>query len=287
MKLKHSKYRNTGILFELLVRQITADTLKGIESPAIDLVKKYFVNTQLGKEYKLYEAVLKAEVLNESKANALVSTILESSSKLNRKTVKREKYNLIKEIKANYDINTFFSTKLPSYKRLASVYTLVEAYNSTEDIDTNQIVDNKVTILELLTKEEVKTSEVESEVLREFKKQSPELRSLAYKILLEKFNDKYDGLNTDQKLVLKEYIESENSQNKLREFYNGRIQDLRGKMSEVINEVDNEVIKIKLNEVSKYLREITKTKKVSNDDIVDLLEYYELIQEINNSHGRS
>ena len=287
MKLKHSKYRNTGILFELLVRQITADTLKGIESPAIDLVKKYFVNTQLGKEYKLYEAVLKAEVLNESKANALVSTILESSSKLNRKTVKREKYNLIKEIKANYDINTFFSTKLPSYKRLASVYTLVEAYNSTEDIDTNQIVDNKVTILELLTKEEVKTSEVESEVLREFKKQSPELRSLAYKILLEKFNDKYDGLNTDQKLVLKEYIESENSQNKLREFYNGRIQDLKGKMSEVINEVDNEVIKIKLNEVSKYLREITKTKKVSNDDIVDLLEYYELIQEINNSHGRS
>ena len=47
MKIKHSKYKNTGILFELLVRQITADTLKGVDSPAINLLKENFVKSEL------------------------------------------------------------------------------------------------------------------------------------------------------------------------------------------------------------------------------------------------
>lgn len=286
MKLKHSKYRNTGILFELLVRQITADTLKGGESPALGLLKKYFTQSQLGREYKLYESLMKAEVVTETKANALISTILESSAKINRKQLKREKYNLIKEINESYDTSTFFSSKLPTYKRLASVYTLIEAYNSSEDVDTKQIVENKVTLLEYLTKEEVKSNEVENGVLKEFRKQSPEMRTLAYKILLEKFNEKYSDLSEDQKRVLKEFIESENSGIKLREFYNARINDLKFTLKEEIKKIDNDVIKIKLEEVSKYLIEIDKTEKVDNDNIVDLLEYYELIKEIKNSHGK-
>ena len=53
MKIKHSKYKNTGLLFELLVRQITADTLNGGSSPSLNILKKSFANTELGKEYKL------------------------------------------------------------------------------------------------------------------------------------------------------------------------------------------------------------------------------------------
>ena len=285
MKLKHSKYRNTGILFELLVRQITSDTLKGNNSPAIDMVKRYFIKTQLGKEYKLYESVLKSEVISESKANLLISTILESSSKLNRKTLKREKYNLIKEIKDNYDIDVFFSTKLPSYKRLASVYTLIESYNSKEDIDTDLIVDNKVTLLEFLTSKDVNTQNIESEVIKEFKGQDTETRTLAYRILLEKFNNKYSDLSSEQKRVLKEFIESENSGVKLRDFYNDKIREIRETLTEDIEQIKNQVIKIKLQEVIKYVVELDKTEKVNNDNIVDLLEYYELIKEIKVSHG--
>ena len=285
MKLKHSKYRNTGILFELLVRQITADTLKGGESPALPLLKKYFSQSQLGREYKLYETLMKSDIISEGKANILISTVLESSSKINRTQLKREKYNLIKEINESYDGSTFFSSKLPTYKRLASVYTLMEAYNTKDQIDTDQLVDNKVTLLEYLTKEEVKAKEVESDILKEFKKQSPEMRSLAYRILLEKFNEKYSELSIDQKRVLKEFIESENSGVKLREFYNSKINELRDILKEEISKVDNDVIKIKLDEVKKYLVEIKKTDKVSNDNIVDLLEYFELVKEIKNSHG--
>ena len=104
MKIKHSKYKNTGILFELLVRQITADTLKGDDSPAIDVLKSYFVKTELGREYKLYESVIKSKVLNESRANVLISTILENSKKFNRTILKKQKYNLINEIKKHYNI---------------------------------------------------------------------------------------------------------------------------------------------------------------------------------------
>ena len=286
MKLKHSKYRNTGILFELLVRQITADTLKGGESPALPLLKKYFTQSQLGREYKLYETLMKSEVVSEGKANVLISTVLESSSKINRKQLKREKYNLIKEINEYYDASTFFSSKLPTYKRLASVYTLIEAYNTKDQVDTDQLVDNKVTLLEYLTKEEVKAKEVENDILKEFKRQSPEMRSLAYKILLEKFNEKYSELSSDQKRVLKEFIESENSGVKLREFYNSKINELKDTLTEEIKNIDSDVIKIKLEEVQKYLVELNKTEKVSNDNIVDLLEYFELVKEIKNSHGK-
>ena len=286
MKLKHSKYRNTGILFELLVRQITADTLKGGESPALPLLKKYFTQSQLGREYKLYETLMKSEVVSEGKANVLISTVLESSSKINRKQLKREKYNLIKEINEYYDASTFFSSKLPTYKRLASVYTLIEAYNTKDQVDTDQLVDNKITLLEYLTKEEVKAKEVENDILKEFKRQSPEMRSLAYKILLEKFNEKYSELSSDQKRVLKEFIESENSGVKLREFYNSKINELKNTLTEEIKNIDSDVIKIKLEEVQKYLVELKKTEKVSNDNIVDLLEYFELVKEIKNSHGK-
>ena len=151
MRVKHSKFKNTGLLFELLVRTITADTLKGKESPALNILKKYFVNTELGKEYKLYETFFKSQNLTEWKANTILSTILESSKKLNRKAIKREKYNLVKELRQHYNIEDLFKTNISSYKPLAALYTLFEAYNTKDIINHNQIVDNKLVLLEQLT----------------------------------------------------------------------------------------------------------------------------------------
>ena len=138
MKIKHSKYKNTGILFELLVRQITADTLKGGDSPAIDILKEYFVKTSLGREYKLYESILKSKVLNEGRANMVISTILESSSKFNRTSLRKQKYNLINEIKKHYNLDVFFGSQIKNYKELAALYTLIEGYNVQDNIDTEQ-----------------------------------------------------------------------------------------------------------------------------------------------------
>jgi hypothetical protein len=283
MKLKHSKYKNTGILFELLVRQITADTLKGVDSPAIDILKSYFVKTSLGKEYKLYESILKSKVLTNPQASLTISTLLESSTKLNRKAIKKQKYNLIKEIKNHYSLESFFGSKISNYKEIAAIYTLVESYHS-EKLNLDQINASKIILLEHLTKTKIDEN-INPTVLDEFSGYDKDVRTLTYKVLLEKFNDKYNFLSDEQKDVLKEYINSVDSTPDLREFYNNKIKSLKYTLSEQNKNIKDKTTQIKINEVSKFLVELEKTDKVNDDNLVDLLRFYELIQEIKVANG--
>ena len=281
MQVKHSKFKNTGILFELLVRQITSDTMSGKDSPASKFLKKYFVNTELGKEYKLYDTLIKNQSVNESKANVVIESVLASSKKLKRTSLKREKYNLIKEIRDHYNIDDLFRTKINNYKQLASLYVLMELYNSSDIINPKQIVSNKVTLLEYLTTKPQDTGVVKQSVIEEFKKYDKDLRILTYRTLLEKFNSKYTDFNSDQKSILKNFIESIDSTSKLKEFFNSKIQEAKIRIDNHSKTVKSEPIKIKLQEVKKYLKEKDKRHKIKNDDLVDLLHYYELIGELN------
>jgi hypothetical protein len=285
MKIKHSKYKNTGILFELLVRQITADTLKGGDSPAINILKEYFVKTSLGREYKLYESVLKSNVLNEGKANIVISTILESSKGFNRTSLKKQKYNLINEIKKHYNLDVFFGAKIKNYKELAALYTLIESHNVEKNTNVDQIIDNKITLLEYLTKQIVNTEEVKEDVLKEFQTYDKDLRILTYKVLLEKFNSKYENLSTEQKQVLKEFINSVDSTPGLRGFYNDKIDELKSILNEEAKNIKDKATQIKVQEVTKYLVKLDKITKISNDNLVDLLQYYELVKEIKVANG--
>ena len=284
MKIKHSKYKNTGILFELLVRQITADTLKGGNSPAIDILKEYFVNTSLGKEYKLYESIIKSKVVTEGRATLVINTILEASTKFNRKSLKKQKYNLINEIKKHYNLESFFGSKITNYKELAALYTLVENINSPKISNPSQLVENKVTLLEHLTKKEIKEDSKQT-VLEEFSTYDKDVRTLTYKVLLEKFNGKYDVLTTDQKQILKEYINSVDSTPDLRNFYNTKINELKNILVREIKSIKDKATQIKITEVSKFLTELKKTDKVGDNNLVDLLRYYQLVNEIKIANG--
>ena len=286
MKIKHSKYKNTGILFELLVRQATADTLNGTDSAAIDLIKGFFVKSELGREYKLYESVVKSNVLTESKANAIVTTILETSQKLNRTALRKQKYNLINEIKKHYDLNSFFGAKLKNYKELASIYTLIESYNSKDITDTDQIVNNKVTLLEYLTKQPIQEGNVKEDVLKEFSTYDKDLRILTYRVLLEKFNDKHQDLSKEQKQVLKEYINSVDSAPALREFYNTKINELKSTLVNESKNITDKATQVKVNEVAKLLELLGKDSKINESNLVDLLQYYQLVNEIRSANGK-
>tara|TARA_Y100000114_G_scaffold141753_1_gene147760 strand:+ start:2785 stop:3651 length:867 start_codon:yes stop_codon:yes gene_type:complete len=285
MRIKHSKYKNTGILFELLVRQITADTLKGGVSPAIDLLKNYFVKTELGREYKLYETILKSKTLSEAKATVVIDSILETSLKLNRSALKKQKYSLINEIKKNYDLESFFGSKINNYKELASLYTLVEIVNSQNSPNPVQLIENKVNLVEYLSKSPVELNNPKT-LVEEFSEYDKDTRFLTYQVLLEKFNDKYSELSSEQKDVLKEYINSVDSTPDLRNFYNSKIKDLKNRLSEESKNIKDKATKIKINEVSKFLVELNKTDKVGDDNLVDLLRFYELIQEIKVANGK-
>jgi hypothetical protein len=285
MNIRHSKYKNTGILFELLVRQITADTLSGIDSKATNILKKYFVKTELGREYKLYETLSKHKNLSEGKAEIIINTVIESSKNLNRGALKRQKYNIIKEISSHYNLEDFFKTKLPSYKAYAALYTLVEIYNSENLSNPDQIISNKIAILETLTTKQVSKQKVEDDLLIEFQSYDKDLRILTYRVLLEKFNGKYASLNDNQKTVLKEFINSVDSTPRLKEFYNTKVGEIKEELNKLSAKVTDKAIKIKLNEVVNLLSPLTKTSPINNDNLINLLHYYELLEELVKTNG--
>jgi len=270
MNIKHSKYKNSGILFELLVRQITADTLDGKDSQARRILQEYFVKTELGREYKLYETLSKNTNLSEAKANIVLTSLLESSKRLNRGLLKRQKYNLIKEIKNHYDVNKFFKHKLPNYKSQAAFYTLVEIKANPNLNSIKHEINNKITILEHLSTPKAK-EEIKQTVLEEFKNYDTDLKTLTYRVLLEKFNGKYDNLNTDQKEVLKELITSIDNTPRLKEFYNGKVGEIKNTLTELNTKVKDKAVQIKINEVVKILPTIDKKSKVKDDDLINLL----------------
>lgn len=280
MKIKHSKYKNTGLLFELLVRQITADTLNGGESPSLNILKKSFAKTELGKEYKLYETLFKTKNLSEGKAEITLNAVLEATRKLNRSALRREKYNLIKEIQQHYNVNEFFKHQVPNYKGYAAFYKLIEIYNSDKLSETEAIIDNKVTILECLTERPVSQKKVKQDLIEEFAKYDKDLRVLTYKVMLEKFNGKYSNLNKGQKEVLKEFMNSIDNTPRLKEIYNSKINEVKNVLKLQAKKVKDDATKIKLLEVVKLLKEIDKGSRISNDDLINLLQYYELTEEL-------
>lgn len=286
MLIKHSKFKNTGILFELLVRQITSDTLSGKSSEATGILKKFFSKTELGREYKLYESLLKRTNLTEGKAEIIINTILESSKQLNRSALKRQKYNLINEIKKYYNLEDFFKTKLPNYKAQAAIYTLIEAYNSEKKVFHEQTITNKLVLLEHLTSSIVKPKENNDEVINEFANYDKDTRILTYKILLDKFNSKYSDFSNVKKEILKEFINSVDNTSKLKEFYNSKITEFKTELTKLNKNTKNEVTKIKINEVTNLLLELGKTSKVNNDNIVNLLQYCDLIEELKSVNGK-
>ena len=184
MKVKHSKYKNTGILFELLTRQLTSDTITGNQSKSLSFLKKHFNSkTELLKEYKIYHTLATKKFKKDSQATMLIEELIKAHGKLNKSQLRREKYNLIKEIKDTYDINDFFKAKISNYKVMASIFNLLE----NKDASPLSIVNSKVTLLEHITGKTLENKPKKDVVMEDYAKYDKDTRLLTYKVLLEKF----------------------------------------------------------------------------------------------------
>ncbi len=280
MKIKHSKYKNTGLIFELLVKQIAADTLSRKESPAIQILRKFYTGkTALVREFKLYDYVIKNKGVGSNKADTIVNTILELSKKLDVNLLKKQKYGLIKELKDHYDLEEFFSIKVETYKPLAALYCLLEAQTVENLSDPSIIVDNRATIVEHLSQTKQIPQDKDT-LMEEYAKYDKDLRLLTYKILLEKFNSRYKDLLPEQKRVLTEFITSANSSTRLRNLVNEEMTRLRAEVAKLRKNVSDDIIKIKLDEVFKVIVPIKNTQKVDDNHLVSLMQYYELVNEL-------
>ena len=280
-KIKHSKIKNTGILFELLTRQITVDILNGNNSGAVVLLKKYFSEkTELGREYKLYEFLLKSTYKSENRANSLIDAVISARQKLHNSVLRREKYNLIKEIKETYDVNEFFKSKLPNYKVFASIYKVLQSESTTENFDPKETTDSRYSIVEYIVGKKVMINKKSEKLVEDYKKQDKDLRLLSYKILVDKFNSKYKSLNTAQKKLLKEYINNISNTNSLKEFIGNEGKKVKKILTRYLPKVDDKITKIKLNEAVNQVDSLTKGRFIKDKQVISLMRYYELVKEI-------
>lgn len=275
--LKHSKFKNTGVLFELLVRQVASDTLNNNDSKAIPIIKKYFAkSTELAKELNLYQTLVKEKFAKEDKAGHLIDAVSAAKTKLNQTSINRQKYNLIKEIKNTYVLEDFFKTKVSNYKTLAAIYKLFEYTIADSPVES---VNNRYTLIEHITRKDVKKIAPLNE-MSSFIKQDKEVRLLSYKILVDRFNEKYSDLNEGQKSILRNYINAVSEGTELKSFIGEEVSKLQKSLKSLTLKVDDKVVKIKLSEVSNLLSEIASAKTVKDTHILSLLRYHELVKEL-------
>jgi hypothetical protein len=278
-KAKHSKFKNAGILFELLTRQITSDILAGKdESFTKNLMFKYFHESkELGKEVQLYNFILQQKSKDISSAERLLGVVLQTRSKLDERELNKQKYSIIKEIKEKYNIDDFLKNKIPNYKLYASIYKLFEDQDkSGVKFEVTELIESREYIVENLTKE--KKSDQES--MDVYGSQTADVRLLAYKFLIENFNSKYNDLLPDQKKLLKEYITNVSNSSKFTKYVNEEYKRISLVLKDQVKNVTSDVVKIKINEVISQFSTKSCTGIIKENQLTSLLNAYELVEEI-------
>lgn len=281
-KLKHSKYKNTGILFEMLVRKLTSETMTSDKSVTIDIIKKYFgKNTELAKEIKLYNAMLKEQFKSEAKALEYIRSLKEAHKKLNKSTLRRERYNLVKEISNNFKLNQISKIRVLNYKLLASAYIIFE----NDDADNpKQMMECKSNIVDSIITESAQTEKQKDSLLEIFKAQPKDQRLLTAELLVNKFNSKYSVLNDSQKLLLNKYITNVNDTEVLKEYIQTILPSIKSGLKTQVSKIDDPATRIKVERLSEMLCDVENINVVKESHVLNLLRYFDLVKELNKAH---
>ena len=281
LKSKHTKIRNTGLLYEFLLRQITVDTLNNRNSKAVNIIKeKFSEKTELGKELALYNILLNRKYIDDKKADYFLNEVLKSRHKLSNVRLRREKYNLIKEIKDIYNLQKFLSSKVNNYKIYSSIYRLFEFIDLSPELKT----ESHFNLLEHLTtkNDTIKLSESVSHLPND-----EDLRILTYKTLVEKFNNKYSKLSSQQKTLLREYINNVSNTSSLKDTLKEIVKSLKADLKKQSKNLQDKVVKIKMNEalnsLDKFCGNKDKTSNVKDSYVLQTMRYLELLKELKKS----
>lgn len=289
--MRHSKFRNTGILFELLTKQVTADIIAGKEtSIAKDLLHKYFrENTELGREWQLYSTLLNEKIKDDPHAERFFNVIIEARKKLDDKKLARLKYDLIKEMKEAYPIEEMLKAPVRNYRVIASIYkTFEDVVSSDCKFDIKEVYQAKNCIVEHIV-DKPKVMHSEDELINYYQTQTEDIRLLTYKLLCEKMNEKYSSvLDDEQKSVLREYICNVANTNNFDTFVKTKVSEIKKSLNEVISKIKtSDVIKIKIREVINQLDKINPSKIVRDNHVMVLMLSYELLKEVRKQVGES
>ena len=275
--LKHSKYKNTAILFEMLVRKLTSETLTSDKTVTVEIIKKYFgKNTALSKELQLYNALIKETINSEAKALDFIRSCKDSHNKLSKTSLKRQRYNLVKEISENFDFQKISKIRINNYKELASIYKLFE-YSEVDN--PKVLLECKTSIVNhLMGKQE--SIDTSNALIETYKTHDKNVRLLAYKILVDKFNKKYSTLDENQKQVLNKFITHVNDSESIKQYFEKIIPSIKKDLKEQVNKITDAATKIKVDKLSEMLCNVETIKVIKESHVLTILRYYDLIKEL-------
>ncbi len=280
-KLKHSKYKNTGILFEMLVQKLTSETLSSNKSTTADIIKKYFgKNTELSKELYLYNTLIKKPFVSEAHSLDYIRTTKLAHGKLNQSLLRRQRYNLIKEISEKFIFKNMSKMHITNYKVLASAGMI---FDYEESDNPKQLMECKSVIINY-TKPTKKQNVQIDPAIKMFESQTKDMRLLTYKLIVDKFNKKYSGLDENQKKLLNKYIVNINDTTALKEYIQVIIPKIKQQLVTQSKHVTDDVTKIKVKKLSEMLCTVENIKTIKESHVLSLLRYYDLIRELKEIH---
>jgi len=277
-KIKHTKFKNTGILFETLSKQVVSDVLSGNKQISLQIIKKYFnEHTELSKELACYNILLETVGKKPESAIKLYDMVSETRKSLDTKKLNAEKYKLISELQHRYNINELFSTRVRNYKLFASVYKLFE-YN--EENSPTEYISSYETIIEHMSNSSKQT--IPDTIYTEYSKLDEDIKTLTYKLIFEKFNKKYKDFSIKQRVLLSKYISENTALTNFKKFMINEADTVKETLGRYVINIPDTTMKIKLKECMNLLGEISTAKTIKDKHVSSMLKYYQLVDELNN-----
>lgn len=279
-KLKHSKFKNTGFLFEILTRQITTEVLNNSEEKAKRILQEFFsAGKELSKELKLFHLLLNEKYKTDKNAEIFIDKVVEAHQKLNFKKLESEKYNLVKSLKENFDVKSLMGSQVNNYKIIASIQKVFDA-NKMSILEVKEAVDSKITLIEHISNQVKNPKNDQSDLVEFYKKQEKDLRLLTYKILMERFNEKYSKLNTAQKNLLREYINNISNTSNFKSYYQTQLNKVVTVLTERKKSIKDKITLIKITETINTLKNQKISNRIKDNQVSALILSYELIKEL-------
>lgn len=279
-KLKHSKFKNTGFLFEILTRQITTEVLNNSEEKAKKILQEFFsTGKELSKELKLFHLLLNEKYKTDKNAEMFIDKVVEAHQKLNFRKLESEKYNLVKSLKENFDVKSLMGSQVNNYKIIASIQKLFDA-NKMSILEVKEAVDSRITLIEHISNQVKNPKNDQSDLVEFYKKQEKDLRLLTYKILMERFNEKYSKLNTAQKNLLREYINNISNTSKFKDYYQTQLNKVVTVLTERKKSIKDKITLIKITETINTLKNQKISNRIKDNQVSALILSYELIKEL-------
>ena len=278
MSRSHNKKRNVGIIYEQLITDVSTALVEKNQKRAaksVHLIKKHFgKGTELYKEFRLFNAMLKTTVKSDALASRIVSESKVAALSHDYQKLNQEKSDLIREINYSYG-KDFYKTPVKNYKMLATIQSLLNDWRNPK-FDVQQRVTYESKIHEWLLTEKFDT---DLETLK-----TPDVNDLTVKIMRETFNKKFgDVLNDSQKSLLKclvfEGELSESSKQEVVDLMTEQRQSALKLMKEYERQCESAHVKEKIPKAIKLLESLD-VNDVSDQNIAKCLTVTRLCDEL-------